>query len=167
MNEDQIHVLARAVIVVEDQILLAYDPRPNPSHYYELNASFYYLPGGHIEFKESAIDAVIREIYEETGYEAKVQHFLGMLEHAWQFPNDDVCCHTHEVSLIFKVHIPGSTFQTIPPQKEEHVAFYWIPLCQINDVDFRPTPLKTLILRWMECDTINDAFQSFLHLEKF
>ena len=32
------------------------------------NVPFYYLPGGHIEFKESANNALIREIEEETGH---------------------------------------------------------------------------------------------------
>jgi 8-oxo-dGTP diphosphatase len=62
-----IHTLSRGVILDQGHILLAYDPRPHPYHYYELNTCFYYLPGGHIDHHESAQDALIREMQEETG----------------------------------------------------------------------------------------------------
>ena len=72
MNKKGIHVLSRGVIVDQGHILLAYDPRPHPFHYYELNRHFYDLPGGHIEFQESAENALIREIKEETGLDAEI-----------------------------------------------------------------------------------------------
>jgi 8-oxo-dGTP diphosphatase len=58
MNNN-IHVLSRGVIIDQGYILLAYDPRLNPNHYYELNVPFYYLPGGHIDFQESGKNALI------------------------------------------------------------------------------------------------------------
>ncbi len=75
MNKKGIHVLSRGVIVDQGHILLAYDPRPQPYHYYELNRHFYYLPGGHIDFQESAENALIREIKEETGLDATIEQF--------------------------------------------------------------------------------------------
>ena len=150
MNKNDIHVLSRAVIIVDDHILLAYDPRSSPSHYYELNVPFYYLPGGHIDFKESAQDAILREIEEETGYAGEYERFLGVIAHAWHFSDDEVCCHTHEINLISKVHVSGLGSQMAISQKEEHVAFHWIPLTKLNDVDLRPAPLKTLIPKWMD-----------------
>jgi 8-oxo-dGTP pyrophosphatase MutT (NUDIX family) len=157
----EIHVLARAVIIKEGHILLAYDSRDTPYHYYELNVPFYYLPGGHIEFKESAPQAVLREIEEETGYRAQYEGFLGVLEHSWHFPGDEVCCHTHEVNLIFKVHLPDIDTQINIVQIEEHVAFKWVPLKAIEKVDLRPAPLKRLLPKWLE-HTHDDVFESFM-----
>lgn len=34
------------------------------------------MPGGGVEFDESLVDAVVREVYEETGYHVEVGHFL-------------------------------------------------------------------------------------------
>jgi 8-oxo-dGTP diphosphatase len=159
--KDEIHTLARAVIIQEDHILLAYDPRPNPNHYYELNVPFYYLPGGHINFKEPATQAVVRELSVEIGYTAEVERFLGIFEYAWSFPGDEVCCHTHEVNLIFKVYIPRIDRYNTIPQKEAHVAFKWIPINELTKVDLRPSSLTELILRWLKDDS-SHAFKSLI-----
>lgn len=157
----KIHVLSRAVIIHENHLLVAYDPRLTPMHYYAFNVPFYYLPGGHIEFKESAEKAIIREIYEETGYDSGIERFLGILEHSWHFPGDELCCHTHEINLIFKVNLKGMTGITPITQREEHVAFKWVPLKQINEVDLRPHIMKNMIPQWLICNNIN-MFQSIM-----
>ena len=159
MNKNDIHVLSRGVIIKQDHIFLAYDPRPHPNHYYELNTKFYYLPGGHIDFQESAQNALVREIEEETGFTSKIEKFLGVIEHVRNFVGDDVRCHTHEVNLIFKVDIVELNCGDMVPQKEEHVAFKWIAIDQLEAFDLRPLPLKTSLLRWLEC-TDSNTFQS-------
>jgi len=148
MNNN-IHVLARAVIVSQNHILLAYDPRPHSKHYYEFDRQFYYLPGGHIEFKESAKNALIREIKEETGFDASVERFLGVLENSWHFSGDEICCHTHEVNLIFKSEVLYLQYGDKIEQKEEHVAFDWTCLDNLDDVDLRPIDLRKSLLAWL------------------
>lgn len=157
----KIHVLSRAVIIHNDHLLLAYDPRTEPNHYYELNVPFYYLPGGHIEFKESAEDALMREIYEETGYHATTERFFGIIEHSWKFPGDEICCHTHEINLIFKVNLKEGASPIPIAQKEDHVALQWIPLSSINDIDLRPNILKNLIPQWLSGNKMG-IFQSVM-----
>jgi 8-oxo-dGTP pyrophosphatase MutT (NUDIX family) len=156
---NNIHVLSRAVVIDDEHILLAYDPRVKPFHYYELNKKFYYLPGGHIEFKESAERSVIREIEEETGYKSTIEYFLGCLEHAWHFTGDEICCHTHEINLIFKVNIPRLKAGTHIIQREEHVAFDWININNLQEIDLRPEPLKKLIPGWLNAQATK-SFQS-------
>ena len=46
MNTNTIHVLSRGVIVDQGHILLAYDPRQHPNHYYELNTPLLLPSGG-------------------------------------------------------------------------------------------------------------------------
>ncbi len=159
MDKNNIHVLSRAVIIIDAHILLAYDPRSTPNHYYELNTPFYYLPGGHIDFKESTSHAIVREIEEETGYIAQYERFLGVIEYAWSFPGDEAYCHTHEINFISKVHISGLNPQVTISQKEDHVAFHWIALAELNRIDLRPAPLKTLIPKWVDL-YMNEAFVS-------
>ncbi len=150
MKEENIHVCSRGVIISQDHILLAYDPRPHPYHYYELDAHFYYLPGGHIDFQESAHSALIREIKEETGYDATIEKFFGIIEHAWHFPGDEVCCHTHEINLIFNLSVPQLTWRDAIPQKEDHVAFQWISLETLHKTDLRPSLLKSALPQWLK-----------------
>jgi len=64
-------VAAYAVIVRDDQVLLS---RLAP---YLAPAEAWTLPGGGIDFGEHPRDAVVREVYEETGLHAEVG------EHAW------------------------------------------------------------------------------------
>lgn len=145
----QIHYLVRAVIINNDNILLAYDPRKNPYHYYELGKSFYYLPGGHIESQEAADNALIREMDEETGYQIVIERFLGLLEHAWNFPGDEVCCHTHEINLIFKANFVNFSGCHKIAQRENHVAFKWVKFSDLPNTDLRPLKLKALIPKWL------------------
>jgi 8-oxo-dGTP diphosphatase len=161
MNKHDIHVLARAAIIIENHILLAYDPREIPDHYYEADQPFYYLPGGHIEYKESAFEAVTREVREETGYESRCESFLGVIEHSWGFSGDDRCCHTHEINLIFKVAVPGLTINQPIFQQEEHVAFHWVSLETVNSVDLRPICLKQCLREWLNKPSTS-AFQSLM-----
>jgi 8-oxo-dGTP pyrophosphatase MutT (NUDIX family) len=146
---DSIHVLSRAVIIDQGHILVAYDPRPQPNHYYELNTQFYYLPGGHIDFQESAHNAVLREIKEETGFDSTIERFLGIIEHAWDFPGDEVCCHTHEINIIFKLNITDLKFGDIVEQQEDHVAFRWLSIKDLDQIDLRPLALKSALSKWL------------------
>jgi 8-oxo-dGTP diphosphatase len=68
-----IRVAAYGVIVDGDSILLA--------HWREGGRSGWTLPGGGIDPGEDPVDAVVREIAEETGYAAKAGPLLGIDSH--------------------------------------------------------------------------------------
>jgi 8-oxo-dGTP pyrophosphatase MutT (NUDIX family) len=159
MMGSNIHVLSRSAIISENHILLAYDPRPIPNHYYALNSHFYYLPGGHIEFQESAEQALVREIKEEMGFDSAIERFLGVMENAWDFPGDAVCCHIHEINLIFKVTIPDLEYGNSVAQKEDHVAFQWVSMDHLKTIDFRPLQIRNSLPHWLQCAD-NGVFQS-------
>lgn len=68
-----IRVAAYGVIVDDDRILLA--------HWRENGRSGWTLPGGGIDPGEDPVDAVVREIAEETGYTAEAGDLLGIDSH--------------------------------------------------------------------------------------
>lgn len=49
-----------------------------------LEVGFYFLPGGHIEHGESAENAFLRELKEETSVRCTIKKFLGCLEHSFE-----------------------------------------------------------------------------------
>lgn len=56
------------------------DNKLNVAMMYMARLNLYKLPGGGIEERENAKDAFLREIKEETGYEAEIIHELGYIE---------------------------------------------------------------------------------------
>lgn len=155
MTQSKIHVTSRGVLINGDHILLAYDPRERPFHYYEPNARFFYLPGGHVDFQEYSKDALLREFVEETGHLVQYECFLGTLEYAWSFSGDEICCHTHEVNLIHLVSSHTLLNGVRIEQKEDHVAFEWFPIDKLATIDLRPAELKALLPQWLRFCKIN------------
>ena len=151
MYKDGIHVLARAVIIDQDNILLCQT--------LDLPVNFYFLPGGHIEYRESASSALIRELLEETGVrDVQIKRFLGVLEHSFE-PGFSSICHNHEYNLIFEVESEKLKITSEIPKMEDHIQILWMPVNDIINIDFRPEPLKKLILKWLQLN-YNDSFYS-------
>jgi 8-oxo-dGTP pyrophosphatase MutT (NUDIX family) len=148
--KQNIHVLSRAVVIDQDQILLCKTVGLSPD--------FFFLPGGHIEQGESAENAVLRELLEESGFTFSIRRFLGLLEYSFE-PGKNSICHSHECNLIFEAHTPDVQANHPMPQVEERIELFWIPLTQLSNIDLRPEPLKTLIAEWLAQD-MNNAFQS-------
>jgi 8-oxo-dGTP pyrophosphatase MutT (NUDIX family) len=86
---NQFHHLARAVFIQNNKVLLAQATGHTNT----------FLPGGHIEFGESAKDALIREIEEELGIKCEVVSFLGLVEHKWEKIGILNC----EINQVFEV----------------------------------------------------------------
>jgi 8-oxo-dGTP pyrophosphatase MutT (NUDIX family) len=63
------------------------------------------LPGGALELCESAEEAVIREVMEETGLQVKVEAFLGVYtQYFEEYPNGD---QAQTIAIFFICSIPG------------------------------------------------------------
>lgn len=152
MNSNKnIHTLARAIIIDQGKILLAHHPGWKQGHFY--------LPGGHIEHGESAQQAVLRELDEEMGIAFKIERFLGCLEYSF-IPNlGTKVCHSHEYNFLFLATSSDISADKLPEQKEEHVAFVWLPLQDLATAYLLPAPLVQLIPVWLN-EQNKQAFES-------
>ena len=57
------------------------------------------LPGGHVEYGERVEDAVIREVFEETGLKGKIAKIVGV----YSDPNRDPRGHTITIVFMLKI----------------------------------------------------------------
>ena len=107
----KIRAVAIAVVRKANKVLAVacYDPVKNEK--------FYRLPGGGIEFGETAAEALQREIKEEIGVEISVGKKLGVYENIFTFGNQK----GHEVMILHEATLPPEYMQKdkIPMLEEE------------------------------------------------
>ena len=80
------------IIIKDDKIILIkrkYEPYKNSCA----------LPGGYIEYNEKAEDAIIREIFEETGIKTKINKLIGVYSDPKRDPRG------HTISIIYELKI--------------------------------------------------------------
>lgn len=124
----KIHLLARALIIKNNQILLAKGKG--------LKRTF--LPGGHIKIRESAKESLNRELQEEIGIRVKVEKYLDAIEYSFGIGDN----YQHEINHIFLVDLLDD--KTIE-SKESHLEFLWVKVSELKKYNLEPKPLEKLI----------------------
>jgi len=126
---EKIEAIARAIILDEaGEKILFCAPK---------DKSYYYLPGGHIEFEETARIALKRELLEEIGMETDDSQFVffGTDENIFLQEGQK----HHEVNLYFKV--PISDAEKVL-SREDRIVFSWIFLSELSQFPIFPESLK-------------------------
>ncbi len=139
-DEGRFNYRVSAVILNGGRILAMRDER----------SPYYYLPGGRVKMGERAEDAVLREVREELGIEARIERPL-WLSQAF-FIEDVDRTDFHELCLYFLVDASGTDLlargDRFPGRERHHShAFEWLPFERLKDEYFYPLFLKTEIYR--------------------
>jgi len=94
----------------------------------------YFLPGGHVEFGDSLIDTIYKELKEETGLnknQIKNIRYKDFLENTYE---TDKGKH-HELNMIFTLDIEDNI--EIKSQ-EDHISFEWVLINELQDKNLLP-----------------------------
>ena len=125
------------------------------------STSYFYLPGGRVQLHESAQHAVLREVREELGVNAKIIRPLWLNQ---GFFTEDVTHDTfHELCVYFLMDISetdlfsrGNSF-TAQEGATIH-SFFWLPVDSLKDEYLYPLFIK---------DKIHDLPQTFTILTEY
>ncbi len=129
---------AYAVVVHEDRILLT---RISPVGY---PAGSWTLPGGGVDHGESPHDAVVRELYEETGLRALESRLVDVHDvHVVATGRGDRYEDYHGVHLLYAVQVDPSVEPHVVEIGGTTDVATWVPLV---DVGTRVEPLLPMVL---------------------
>jgi 8-oxo-dGTP pyrophosphatase MutT (NUDIX family) len=160
-----IEFIARGLFVHWNHVLICWNPKGN----------YGYLPGGHIEFGESATAALSREMIEETGLRCRVGPLLlthenrfatkkrphqelnlvfaaQITDRAFKVASDRLChvAQSQKTSITVHQDQSGSGRSPVEPppvaSREDHLEFRWLRSKQLKQVDIRPLPMRKWII---------------------
>lgn len=140
-KKPHIEVIARGLLLHGSSALLCVSRK----------GGYCYLPGGHVEFGESAAAALAREFEEETGMMVRCGVCLLMTEGA--FTAGDTA--HHELNLVFHVEVDGAGSDSPPPSvssQEADIDFQWVDLAAIVGLDLRPASIKAWLVAGGQMD---------------
>lgn len=128
---------AYAVIVREDKILLAYWKQDGKEGWT--------LPGGGLDLAEHPVDGCRREVFEETGYEARIERMLGIDVGHWpgEIRPDGSVKDFQALRLVYEATVIGGELTHEVDGSTTHAA--WIPLedvQKLNRVSLVDTALR-------------------------
>jgi 8-oxo-dGTP diphosphatase len=129
----KIDVLVRAIIRDKGKILVCK----------KLDKGYYFFPGGHIEFGESAIEALKRELKEELALSIKKCSFIGGSEHLFTENGKK----RHEINLAFDVKIDKLKIES----REDHLKFFLFNKSRLIKERVYP---KSLVRAILTCQAI-------------
>jgi 8-oxo-dGTP diphosphatase len=119
-----IELIVRLIIIREDTVLLCKSKEDG----------HYFLPGGHVEFGDTLEKTIYKEMEEELGLKEEQVSNISYKKYFENTYGEGDKMH-HEINFIFDVNIPND-FEII--SKEDHIDFEWIPLSEIQNVNFLP-----------------------------
>ena len=107
-------------------------------------ASHYYTVGGRVQFGESALDAVLREAYEETQIHFEIDMLAYIHENFFTMQSSGEIY--HEVCMFF-IMKPNSKIRALKESsfKEEYgdVTYHWLPIKELDKLSLYPEFFKT------------------------
>lgn len=137
MADKSIEVLARGAWVKDGRLLTCRSVRRGTR----------YLPGGHVEWGETSVEALEREWREELGADCRVCEFLGVEEQTYRLDGEDVA----EISTVFRVECDGLAEGADGgvESAEPHIRFEWVELAELEASGLMPEGVRRALAGWL------------------
>jgi ADP-ribose pyrophosphatase YjhB (NUDIX family) len=132
MRNKNFEICIRAIIQNRGKILVCWNKEK----------SYYFFPGGHLNFGESIPKALSRELKEELGIKIKKFSFIGLVDNIY---GEEGKKH-HEINFVFNV-IPE---KIISESKENHISFLFFDEKKFKKEKVLPIALQKAILKWQK-----------------
>jgi len=84
-------------------------------------------PGGGVEFGESPAEAVVREVYEETGLHVRVTDLLDVTSVVHEFERGGRPVRAHHVQVLYRAEVTGGTLGVVEVDGSTDAARWWRP----------------------------------------
>ena len=129
-HENNFELCVRAVIQNNGKILVCKNKAQN----------YYFFPGGHINFSETAEVALERELKEELDISIKGFSFIGVVENVFKEQGET----RHELNLIFSVEVK----KVKDKSKEDHLDFFFFDIERLSRERVLPLALRNSLIKW-------------------
>lgn len=138
---------AKAVILHENKILLTKCVNSKGD-------VFYTLPGGRQNQYETMEEAVVRECFEETGYNVAVDRFVALHE---EIVTDEIYREkmpdlTHKIFHVFLCHLSNTTRREPIEVDDNQIDIEWFEIEKIKDIIFYPKAIQEIIFNIVKED---------------
>ena len=135
------HVTVAALIKQDDRYLMVEEGDPA--------SSVFNQPAGHIEAGESPYSACVREVLEETGWQAEPKHLIGV--YLLNLPEQD--------KIYYRFGFKADPVKHITAQLDKDIiANHWLTLEEIRELNLQGRLRSDLVLKLIEDDLNGKAF---------
>ncbi len=150
-GDDWFRYRATAIIIENGAVLLASNDK----------SDYYYSVGGGVHMGETAEEAVVREVFEETGVMYEVDHLAFIHENFFDGDGITEGKKCHEVAFYFLMKPRGTqelNSNSYCPEGKEYMN--WIPISELNNHKFFPTFFKDKLIN------ISNQIQHIVSVQK-
>ncbi|MCD8512012.1 MAG: NUDIX hydrolase [Nitrincola sp.] len=135
------HVTVAALIKKDDRYLMVEEGDPN--------ASVFNQPAGHIEEGETPFNACVREILEETGWQAEPQHLIGV--YILNLPEQN--------KVYYRFGFRAAALEQVTDRLDKDIiACHWLTLKEIQALNDQQRLRSDLVLQLIEDDLNGKAY---------